>query len=38
MNTAGAILMMLTFIVVVMNFLSDIMLAYLDPRIKLDVR
>lgn len=38
MNTAGAILLMLTFIVVVMNFLSDIMLAYLDPRIKLDAR
>jgi len=38
MNVAGAILLMLTFIVVVMNFLSDIMLAYLDPRIKLDAR
>lgn len=38
MNVAGAILLMLTFIVVLMNFISDIMLAYLDPRIKLDAR
>ena len=35
MNVAGAILLMLTTIIVVMNFLSDILLAWLDPRIKL---
>ncbi len=35
MNVAGAILIMLTTIIVVMNFLSDILLAWLDPRIKL---
>ncbi len=38
MNVAGAILLMLTFIIVAMNFISDIMLAYLDPRIRLDTR
>lgn len=31
---AGAILLMLTFFIVVMNFVSDILLAVLDPRIK----
>jgi peptide/nickel transport system permease protein len=36
MNVAGAILLMLTFLIVVMNFFSDIIQAYLDPRIKLD--
>jgi peptide/nickel transport system permease protein len=35
MYVAGAILLMLTFFIVLMNFLSDIMLALLDPRIKL---
>jgi len=35
MNVAGTILLMLTFMIVAMNFLSDIMQAYLDPRIKL---
>ena len=35
MYVAGAILLMLTTIIVVMNFLSDILLAWLDPRIKL---
>ena len=38
MNVAGAILLILTFIIVVMNFISDIMLAYLDPRIRLEER
>jgi ABC-type dipeptide/oligopeptide/nickel transport system permease component len=28
--------LMLTFIIVVLNFFSDILLAYLDPRIKLE--
>jgi peptide/nickel transport system permease protein len=32
---AGTILLLLTFVVVVMNFFSDILLAFLDPRIKL---
>jgi len=31
----GAILLILTTIIVLMNFVSDIMLAYLDPRIRL---
>jgi len=35
MFVAGAILLMLTFMVVVLNFVSDILLAILDPRIKL---
>ncbi len=35
MYVAGAILLMLTFIIVFMNFLSDIALAYLDPRARL---
>lgn len=35
MNVAGAILLILTFAIVFMNFLSDILLAWLDPRIKL---
>ncbi|SIO07416.1 peptide/nickel transport system permease protein [Rhodovulum sp. ES.010] len=35
MYVAGAILLMLTFMIVFMNFLSDILLAWLDPRIKL---
>ena len=35
MYVAGAILLMLTTIIVVMNFVSDILLAWLDPRIKL---
>ncbi|WMS40810.1 ABC transporter permease [Acuticoccus sp. MNP-M23] len=35
MYVAGAILLLLTFIIVVMNFVSDILLAVLDPRIKL---
>ncbi|WP_333834478.1 ABC transporter permease [Rubrimonas sp.] len=35
MNVAGAILLMLTTVIVVMNFFSDILLAWLDPRIKL---
>ena len=33
---AGAILLMLTFIIVFVNFLSDIALALLDPRIKVE--
>lgn len=35
MFVAGAILLMLTFMIVLMNFFSDIMLALLDPRVKL---
>jgi peptide/nickel transport system permease protein len=35
MFVAGAILLLLTFIIVVLNFFSDILLAILDPRIKL---
>jgi peptide/nickel transport system permease protein len=35
MNVAGAILLLLTFMIVFMNFVSDILLAWLDPRIKL---
>ncbi|MGF1501695.1 MAG: ABC transporter permease [Paracoccaceae bacterium] len=34
-NTAGAILLILTFIIVFMNFVSDVLLALLDPRIKM---
>ncbi len=34
MYVAGAILLMLTFFIVVMNFISDIALSILDPRIK----
>jgi peptide/nickel transport system permease protein len=36
MNVAGAILLMLTTIIVVMNFVSDLLLAWLDPRIRLE--
>ena len=35
MNVAGAILLLLTFMIVFMNFISDLLLAWLDPRIKL---
>lgn len=35
MYVAGAILLLLTFVIVFMNFVSDILLAWLDPRIKL---
>jgi peptide/nickel transport system permease protein len=35
MFVAGAILLMMTFIIVFFNFLSDILLAFLDPRVKL---
>jgi peptide/nickel transport system permease protein len=35
MNVAGAILLMLTFAIVVMNFFSDLLLAWLDPRIRM---
>ncbi len=35
MYVAGAILLMLTCMIVVMNFVSDLLLAWLDPRIKL---
>lgn len=35
-NTAGAILLILTFIIVFMNFVSDVLLAVLDPRIKME--
>jgi peptide/nickel transport system permease protein len=35
MYVAGAILLLLTFIIVFMNFVSDLLLAWLDPRIKL---
>ncbi len=35
MNVAGAILLMLTFFIVVMNFVSDLLLALFDPRIRL---
>lgn len=34
MYVAGAILLLLTFMIVFMNFLSDLLLAWLDPRIK----
>jgi peptide/nickel transport system permease protein len=36
MFVAGAILLMLTFIIVFMNFISDVALAFLDPRIQLE--
>ena len=36
MYVAGAILLILTFFIVFMNFISDILLAMLDPRIKLE--
>lgn len=36
MFVAGAILLLLTFIIVVLNLLSDILLVILDPRIKLE--
>ncbi|MCT4555183.1 MAG: ABC transporter permease [Pelagimonas sp.] len=36
MNVAGAILLLLTFAIVFMNFVSDLLLAWLDPRIKLE--
>lgn len=36
MFVAGAILLLLTFMIVFMNFLSDIALALLDPRIRLE--
>lgn len=36
MFVAGAILLMLTFMIVFVNFLSDIALAFLDPRIRLE--
>jgi len=35
MNVAGAILLMLTVAIVVMNFVSDVLLAWLDPRIRI---
>ena len=35
MFVAGAILLILTFMIVFMNFVSDIVLAVLDPRVKL---
>jgi len=35
MYVAGAILLVLTFMIVFMNFISDIVLAFLDPRVKL---
>jgi peptide/nickel transport system permease protein len=35
MYVAGAILLMLTFFIVVMNFISDVLLTILDPRIRL---
>lgn len=36
MFVAGAILLLLTFIIVVLNFFSDLLLVILDPRIKLE--
>ncbi len=36
MNVAGAILLLLTVVIVVMNFVSDLLLAWLDPRIRLE--
>ncbi len=35
MYVAGAILLLLTAMIVIMNFVSDLLLAWLDPRIKL---
>lgn len=36
MFVAGAVLLILTFLIVFMNFVSDIALAFLDPRMKLE--
>jgi len=36
MYVAGAVLLMLTFFIVLMNFVGDLILAVLDPRIKLE--
>ena len=36
MYVAGAVLLILTFVIVFMNFIGDILLAMLDPRIKLE--
>ena len=36
MNVAGAILLLLTVVIVMMNFVSDLLLAWLDPRIRLE--
>jgi peptide/nickel transport system permease protein len=36
MYVAGAILLMLTFCIVLMNFVSDLLLAALDPRVQLE--
>ena len=36
MYVAGAVLLILTFLIVFMNFIGDILLAMLDPRIKLE--
>ncbi|GAB4431241.1 MAG: ABC transporter permease [Anaerolineae bacterium] len=36
MFVAGAILLMMTFMIVLMNFIADIALAFLDPRLKLE--
>lgn len=36
MNVAGAILLLLTMVIVLMNFVSDLLLAWLDPRIRLE--
>jgi peptide/nickel transport system permease protein len=36
MFVAGAILLLLTFIIVFMNFISDVVLAFMDPRLKLE--
>jgi peptide/nickel transport system permease protein len=36
MYVAGAVLLMLTFFIVFMNFVSDILLAFLDPRVQLE--
>ncbi len=35
MYTAGAILLLVTFIIVFMNFISDILLAIIDPRVRI---
>lgn len=35
MNVAGAILLLLTVVIVALNFVSDLLLAWLDPRIRL---
>jgi peptide/nickel transport system permease protein len=37
MYVAGAVLLMLTFFIVLMNFVSDILLAFLDPRVQLEL-